>query len=120
MGRQLESLIFKQLGIKISAPHPKQFKLHLIFLKRQDSHTLDTSGLKSKMEPGQENGTLYMLRLPSSLLFKARKAYKLPGALPNFSKRCTLLQSPGSRKAVFEASASSTHDFLYTNLGNAG
>lgn len=81
---------------------------------------LDTSGLKSKMEPGQENCSLYMLRLPSSFLFKARKAYKLPGALPNFSKRCTVLQSPGSRKVVFKASANSTRDSLYTNLGNPG
>lgn len=101
-------------------PHPKKFKLNLIFLKRQDPHTLDTSGLKSKMEPGQENHTLYMLRLLSSLLFRARKTYKLPGALHSFSAKCTVLQSPRSRKVVFKASANSTHDFLCTNLGNTG
>lgn len=59
VGRLFKSLIFKQLGVKISVPHPKQFKLNLIFLKKQDSHTLDTSGLKSKMEPGQENRTVH-------------------------------------------------------------
>lgn len=104
----------------MSVPHPKQFKLNLIFLKRQDPHMLDTSGLKSKMESGQENHTLYMLRLPSSLLFKARKAYKLPGALHSFSVNCTVLQSPRSRKVVFKASANSSHDFLCANLGNTG
>lgn len=71
---------------------------------------LDTSGLKSKMEPAQKNHTLYMLRLPSSLLFKARKAYKLSGALHTCSVKCTVLQSPRSRKVLFKASANSTHD----------
>lgn len=113
VGHLFKSLTFKQLSIKISVPHPKQFILNLIFLKRQDPHMLDTSGLKSKMEPGQENNTLYMLRLPSSLLFKARKAYKLPGALHTFSVKCTVLQSPRSRRVLFKASANSTQLSLY-------
>lgn len=117
VGHLFKSLIFKQLSIKISVPHPKQFKWNLIFLKRQDPHTLDTSGLKSRWSLDRRI-THYMLRLPSSLLFKARKAYKLPGALHTFSVKCTVLQSPRSRKVLFKASANSTHDCLCTNLGN--
>lgn len=62
---------------------------------------LDTSGLKSKMEPGQENHTLYMLRVPSSLLLKPENPVSYLVHCP-ISLKPAQYDSPGPRKVVFK------------------